>query len=88
MPMDVSILGDTAGYYPSIEMDDGNGEDDDGDEEDDNDDDEDMELFDFRDRVMGVLKGGAFEEKRSSKLAQADFVHLLSLFNKAGIHFS
>ncbi|PWA51917.1 dimethyladenosine transferase [Artemisia annua] len=31
---------------------------------------------------------GEYEDKRSSKLAQADFMHLLSLFNQAGIHFS
>ncbi|KAL0424082.1 UNVERIFIED_CONTAM: Ribosomal RNA small subunit methyltransferase [Sesamum radiatum] len=59
------------------------------------DDDEDMEMddgetktSDFKHKVLGVLKLGGFEEKRASKLSQADFMHLLSLFNKAGIHFS
>ncbi|PWA91212.1 dimethyladenosine transferase [Artemisia annua] len=33
---------------------------------------------------MAVLKQGEYEDKRSSKLAQADFMHLLSLFNQAG----
>ncbi|KAL5996373.1 Ribosomal RNA small subunit methyltransferase [Asimina triloba] len=42
----------------------------------------------FKEKVLGVLKQGDFEEKRSSKLTQVDFLYLLSLFNKAGIHFS
>jgi 18S rRNA (adenine1779-N6/adenine1780-N6)-dimethyltransferase len=42
----------------------------------------------FKEMIIGVLKQGKFEDKRSSKLAQADFMHLLSLFNKCGIHFS
>ncbi|XP_047341198.1 ribosomal RNA small subunit methyltransferase [Impatiens glandulifera] len=42
----------------------------------------------FKEKILGILKEGNFEEKRSSKLAQADFMHLLSLFNKAGIRFS
>ncbi|KAF5745915.1 putative dimethyladenosine transferase [Tripterygium wilfordii] len=42
----------------------------------------------FKDRVLNVLKEGNFEEKRSSKLTQQEFLYLLSLFNKAGIHFS
>eukprot|EP01018_Ginkgo_biloba_P005730 Gb_34275 [translate_table: standard] len=42
----------------------------------------------FKDKVMGILKEGGFEDKRSSKLTQDDFLHLLSLFNRAGIHFS
>ncbi|XP_004499616.1 ribosomal RNA small subunit methyltransferase-like [Cicer arietinum] len=42
----------------------------------------------FKDKVLGVLKEGDFEEKRSSKLSLQEFLYLLSLFNKAGIHFS
>lgn len=42
----------------------------------------------FKDKVMGVLKEGDFEEKRSSKLSLQEFLYLLSSFNKAGIHFS
>lgn len=60
-------------------------------------DDDDMEVEDtdtqsdrseFKEKVLSVLKQGDFEEKRSSKLTQVDFLYLLSLFNKAGIHFS
>lgn len=42
----------------------------------------------FKDKVMAVLKEGDFEDKRSSKLSLQEFLYLLSLFNKAGIHFS
>ncbi|KAF5197841.1 Ribosomal rna small subunit methyltransferase, partial [Thalictrum thalictroides] len=42
----------------------------------------------FKEKILGVLKQGDFEEKRSSKLTQVDFLYLLSLFNKSGIHFS
>ncbi|CAA7044261.1 unnamed protein product [Microthlaspi erraticum] len=60
------------------------------------DDDEDMEMdegqggqaSEFKEKVMNVLKEGDFEEKRSSKLSQQEFLYLLSLFNKSGIHFS
>lgn len=43
---------------------------------------------DFKEMVMGILKQGDFAEKRASKLTQVDFLYLLSLFNKAGIHFA
>jgi len=39
----------------------------------------------FKEKIM---QQGDFEEKRGSKLSQVDFLYLLSLFNKAGIHFS
>ncbi|KAJ4766822.1 rRNA adenine N(6)-methyltransferase [Rhynchospora pubera] len=42
----------------------------------------------FKDKVMSVLQEGDFLDKRASKLSQVDFLYLLSLFNKAGIHFS
>uniref|UniRef100_A0A0D6QU24 rRNA adenine N(6)-methyltransferase n=1 Tax=Araucaria cunninghamii TaxID=56994 RepID=A0A0D6QU24_ARACU len=42
----------------------------------------------FKDKVLNILKEGGFEDKRSSKLTQDDFLHMLSLFNKAGIHFA
>jgi 18S rRNA (adenine1779-N6/adenine1780-N6)-dimethyltransferase len=42
----------------------------------------------FKDKVMGVLQQGDFSERRGCKLSQTDFLYLLSLFNKAGIHFS
>ncbi|KAJ3688331.1 hypothetical protein LUZ61_017495 [Rhynchospora tenuis] len=42
----------------------------------------------FKDKVLEILRQGDFLEKRASKLSQVDFLFLLSLFNKAGIHFS
>jgi 18S rRNA (adenine1779-N6/adenine1780-N6)-dimethyltransferase len=42
----------------------------------------------FKEKIMGILHQGDFAEKRCSKLSQVDFLYLLSLFNKAGIHFS
>lgn len=42
----------------------------------------------FKEKIMGILQQGDFAEKRASKLTQVDFLYLLSLFNKAGIHFS
>ncbi|KAF5741528.1 putative dimethyladenosine transferase [Tripterygium wilfordii] len=80
--MDISRLGDTKedqgmdmdyGTDDEMEMDDGNAE---------------CEGSEFKDKVLSVLKEGNFEEKRSSKLTQQEFLYLLSLFNKAGIHFS
>ncbi|CAH2075691.1 unnamed protein product [Thlaspi arvense] len=81
MTMDVSALGDT-GEDTSMEIDDG------ADEEEMEMEDGDTRGSEFKDKVLGVLKQGGFEEKRSSKLTQADFMHVLSLFNRAGIHFS
>lgn len=46
------------------------------------------EGFDFKVKVLDVLRQGDFLEKRASKLTQVDFLYLLSLFNKTGIHFS
>ncbi|KAF3442151.1 hypothetical protein FNV43_RR16067 [Rhamnella rubrinervis] len=63
----------------------------------DDDEDDEMEVEDsdavgeaseFKNKVLKVLKEGDFEEKRSSKLTLQEFLYLLSLFNKAGIHFS
>ena len=65
--------------------------------DDDGVDDDEMEVEDgggdegqseFKDKVLSVLKEGDFEEKRSSKLTLQEFLYLLSLFNKAGIHFT
>ncbi|GAB2298424.1 Ribosomal RNA small subunit methyltransferase [Dionaea muscipula] len=42
----------------------------------------------FKDKVMGVLKQYDYEDKRSSKLTQNEFIHLLSVFNEAHIHFA
>ncbi|KAI3679014.1 hypothetical protein L6452_38320 [Arctium lappa] len=82
MATDASVLGDSGELTMLTD-----------DDDDDNDDDMEMDDgekkgSDFKEKVLGVLKQGEFEEKRSSKLAQADFMHLLSLFNQAGIHFS
>ncbi|KAH0731693.1 hypothetical protein KY289_002881 [Solanum tuberosum] len=81
MALDVSTLGESFGDL-SMDADDGN------DDDDIEMDDGDTKRAEFKEKVLAVLKEGNFEEKRSSKLAQADFMHLLSLFNKAGIHFS
>lgn len=59
--------------------------DEDGDDEMDE---EDGEASEFKQKVLKVLKEGDFEERRSSKLTLHEFLYLLSLFNKAGIHFS
>ncbi|KAH8946623.1 hypothetical protein BDL97_12G105800 [Sphagnum fallax] len=42
----------------------------------------------FKEKALGVLKQGGYEDKRSSKLTQDDFLRMLALFNKAGIHFT
>lgn len=62
------------------------------------DDDEEMDMEDadmpggeksaFKAKVLEILSQGDFAEKRAAKLSQVDFLYLLSLFNKAGIHFS
>lgn len=44
-------------------------------------------LREFRDKVCEVLEDKSFVDKRSSKLTLEDFLKLLYLFNKAGIHF-
>lgn len=80
---EVAVLGDTR-EDASMEID-GGREDDEMEVEDA---DGEGEGSDFKNKVLGVLKQGDFEEKRSSKLTQVDFLYLLSLFNKAGIHFS
>ncbi|KAL6557973.1 Ribosomal RNA small subunit methyltransferase [Orobanche minor] len=85
MTLCVSALGDTLG---DMSVDTDEGRDDDDVEMEMNDGDTTKTCSDFKNKVLGVLKLGGFEEKRSSKLTQADFMHLLSLFNKAGIHFS
>ncbi|XP_028774637.1 ribosomal RNA small subunit methyltransferase, mitochondrial [Neltuma alba] len=41
----------------------------------------------LKERIAGVLQTGGFEDKRPSKLSLEEFVHLLSLFNRAGIFF-
>lgn len=41
----------------------------------------------LKERIAGVLKTGGFEDKRPSKLSLEELLHLLSLFNHAGIFF-
>lgn len=41
----------------------------------------------FKEKIIGVLKSGGFEDKRPSKLSPEELLHLLSLFNQAGIYF-
>ncbi|KAF3784019.1 Ribosomal RNA small subunit methyltransferase [Nymphaea thermarum] len=82
--LDVAVLGDTAGDSSTdldggkedeeMEIDGGNGE---GTEE-----------SEFKSKIMGILSQGDFEDKRAKKLTQVDFLYLLSLFKKAGIHFA
>lgn len=64
---------------------------------DDDDDDEEMEAKNgdaskcrsgFKDKVVSVLKEGDFEDKRASELSEQQFINLLTLFNKVGIHFA
>lgn len=43
---------------------------------------------DFRKQVLAVLEERQLTGLRSAKLSQDDFLMLLSLFNKAGFHFS
>ncbi|OIW08110.1 hypothetical protein TanjilG_06653 [Lupinus angustifolius] len=82
--MDLSSLGDCMDDE-SMEMEGGT---DDDDYEMEVEDDEAKEVqSEFKGKVLGVLKEADFEEKRSSKLSLQEFLYLLSLFNKAGIHF-
>ncbi|KAK7271482.1 hypothetical protein RJT34_27429 [Clitoria ternatea] len=75
--MDFSSFGDDQG----MEMDD------DDDEMEVEDGEADEVQSEFNDKVLGVLKEGDFEDKRSSKLSRQEFLYLLSLFNKAAYHF-
>ncbi|KAK8673254.1 hypothetical protein V6N13_111603 [Hibiscus sabdariffa] len=47
----------------------------------------DLELNLFKEKIVGILKKGGFEDKRPSKLSNEELLHLLSLFNQAGIYF-
>ncbi|XP_057966679.1 ribosomal RNA small subunit methyltransferase [Malania oleifera] len=81
MEIDVSVLSNSLEEL-NMEMDDGN------DDEMETEDDASAGGSDFKDKVLGVLKERDFGLQRSSKLGQEDFLYLLSLFNKAGIHFA
>jgi len=43
--------------------------------------------FVCKDKVMELLQGGKFEERRARSMGIDDFIELLSLFNEAGFHF-
>lgn len=45
------------------------------------------EMAEFKTKLEAVLKESGFSDKRSSKLAPADFLELLSIMNKNEIHF-
>ncbi|XVE82543.1 hypothetical protein DITRI_Ditri16bG0013700 [Diplodiscus trichospermus] len=47
----------------------------------------DVEMTLFKEKIVGILKTGRFEDKRPSKLSNEELLHLLSLFNQAGIYF-
>lgn len=80
--MDILGLGDSK-EDRSMDMDDGT-----DDEMEVEDGDADGEASEFKQKVLAVLKERDYSEKRSSKLSQEEFLHLLSQFNMAGIHFS
>ncbi|CAJ1930297.1 unnamed protein product [Sphenostylis stenocarpa] len=45
------------------------------------------EFTSFKEKIIGVLRTGEFEDKRPSKLSFEELLHLLSLFNQSGIYF-
>lgn len=77
--MDISRLGDEG-----MDLDNGMDED----EMDMEDGEAEGNVSEFKEKIASVLKEGDFQEKRASKLSQQEFLYLLSLFNKHGIHFS
>lgn len=42
----------------------------------------------FKEKVLAVLEGGGFSEKRGAKMSQDEFLQLLAAFNSVGIHFA
>ncbi|KAG6594800.1 Ribosomal RNA small subunit methyltransferase, mitochondrial, partial [Cucurbita argyrosperma subsp. sororia] len=41
----------------------------------------------FKEKIIEILKSGSFEDKRPAKLCNEELLHLLALFNQAGIYF-
>ncbi|CAI8588643.1 unnamed protein product [Vicia faba] len=41
----------------------------------------------FKDKIVGVLREGGFDDKRPSKLSIEELLHLLGLFNEVGVYF-
>ena len=48
----------------------------------------DPKMVAFKEKIVGLLAENDYETKRSSKLAIDDFMHILAIFNEAGIHFT
>ncbi|XP_008806474.2 ribosomal RNA small subunit methyltransferase, mitochondrial [Phoenix dactylifera] len=46
-----------------------------------------LELNVLKEKVVGILKAGGFEDKRPSKLSTKELLHLLQLFNQEGVLF-
>lgn len=44
-------------------------------------------LVEFKTTIVDILKDNKLVTKRSAKMDITDFLQLLSLFNKSGIHF-
>lgn len=42
----------------------------------------------FKDKVVKLLEGMGFLDRRAAKMTQDDFLALLAAFNQAGIHFA
>ena len=68
------------------ENNDDEGEDDEKDE-DMNEDEEKNGLSEFKQKVVDILEDSNLISKRSAKMEITDFLLLLSVFNKGGIHF-
>ncbi|KAG1368315.1 Ribosomal RNA small subunit methyltransferase, mitochondrial [Cocos nucifera] len=45
------------------------------------------ELSVLKEKIVGILKAGGFEDKRPSKLSTEELLHLLQLFNQEGVLF-
>ncbi|XP_038996905.1 ribosomal RNA small subunit methyltransferase, mitochondrial-like isoform X1 [Hibiscus syriacus] len=46
-----------------------------------------LEMNLFKEKIVGILRKGGFEDKRPSKLSNEELLPLLSLFNQGGIYF-
>lgn len=42
----------------------------------------------FKELILGILQENEFEDQRSAKLTQVDFLRLLASFNASGVHFT
>ncbi|GAB4841771.1 hypothetical protein Ancab_022493 [Ancistrocladus abbreviatus] len=88
--MNLSTLGDNLEVL-NLDMDDGREDDDEMDVEVSDAEsmaDAEEKVSGFKDKVLGLLKQYDYENKRSSKLTQNEFIHLLSVFNPSHTHFT